>query len=61
MGIWYVTPYREILRVKSELTKQVIGRLQAEEEVHLMYTGTSMYLETRDVKDTFVSRLEEKR
>lgn len=61
MGIWYVTPYREILRVKSELTKQVIGRLQAEEEVHLMYTGTSMYLETRDAKGTFVSRLEEKR
>lgn len=60
MGIWYVTPYREILRVKSELTKQIIGRLRMEEDVHLMYTGTSMYLETSDMKATLASRLSSK-
>ncbi|MBE0495669.1 MAG: mechanosensitive ion channel [Campylobacterales bacterium] len=57
MGIWYVTPYREILRLKSELTKQVIGRLRAEEDIHLMYTGASMYLETSAKKEELVSKL----
>jgi len=55
MGIWYITPYREILRLKSELTKQAIFRLNKEEDIHLMYTGNSMYLQTSAQKDTLAA------
>ena len=57
MGIWYITPYREILRLKSELTKQTVGRLDKEGDIHLMYTGNSMYLETNAHKEAFISKL----
>jgi len=57
MGIWYITPYREILRLKSELTKQCTSRLNSEEDIHLMYTGNSMYLETSTHKEVLASKL----
>lgn len=56
MGIWFITPYREILRLKSDLTKQCIARLDKEEDIHLMYTGNSMYLETSTHKEALVSK-----
>lgn len=57
MGIWFITPYREILRLKSDLTKQCIARLDKEEDIHLMYTGNSMYLETSAHKEALISKL----
>jgi small-conductance mechanosensitive channel/FtsZ-binding cell division protein ZapB len=47
MGIWYISPYRQILRLKSEITKQLIIALDKCEDVQLMYTGTSMFIETK--------------
>lgn len=57
MGIWYITPYREILRLKSELTKQTIRKLDNEVDIHLMYTGNSMFLETNAHKEALISKL----
>ena len=51
MGIWYITPYREILRIKTDLTKQVVEALRHEKDIGLMYTGTSMYLEKNDKEE----------
>lgn len=56
MGIWYITPYREILRIKTDMTKQVIEALRGEKDIDMMYTGSSMYLEQSD-KDELIGEL----
>ena len=46
MGIWYVSPYRQVLRLKSDITKQLISKLDKCDDIALMYTGSSMFIES---------------
>lgn len=45
IGLWYVTPYREILKLKSEVTKELINKLKKEDDIHLLYSASSMFVE----------------
>ncbi|NLC27597.1 MAG: mechanosensitive ion channel, partial [Campylobacteraceae bacterium] len=55
MAIWYIAPYREILNLKSEITKQCITQLNAQEDIKLIYSSASVYLESNRKKSTFGS------
>ncbi|MFV0481384.1 MAG: mechanosensitive ion channel family protein [Campylobacteraceae bacterium] len=44
IGLWYVTPYREILKLKSDMTKEFIKRLNAEEDIHLLYSAETLFV-----------------
>jgi small-conductance mechanosensitive channel len=45
MGVWYVSPYREILKHKSEVMKEIVNRIGQENDIHLLYSGQSIFLE----------------
>ncbi|MDR0761782.1 MAG: mechanosensitive ion channel family protein [Campylobacteraceae bacterium] len=45
MGVWYVSPYREILKHKSEVMKEIVNRILQEEDIHLLYSAQSVFLE----------------
>jgi small-conductance mechanosensitive channel len=47
MAIWYIAPYREILKLKSEITKECVKRLNKEEDIKILYSGTSLFVEAR--------------
>ncbi|MDR3345628.1 MAG: mechanosensitive ion channel family protein [Campylobacteraceae bacterium] len=45
MGVWYVSPYREVLKHKSEIMKEIIARFAEENDIKLLYSGQSVFLE----------------
>jgi hypothetical protein len=45
MGVWYVSPYREILKHKSEVTKEIITRFKNENDIKLIYSANTLFLE----------------
>jgi small-conductance mechanosensitive channel len=45
MGVWYVSPYREILKHKSEVTKEIIARFKNESDIRLIYSANTLFLE----------------
>jgi small-conductance mechanosensitive channel len=45
MGVWYVSPYREILKHKSEVMKEIINKIMQEDDIHLLYSGQSVFLQ----------------
>jgi small-conductance mechanosensitive channel len=45
MGVWYVSPYREILKHKSEVTKEIIARFKNESDIKLIYSANTIFLE----------------
>ncbi|MDR2099403.1 MAG: mechanosensitive ion channel family protein [Campylobacteraceae bacterium] len=45
MGVWYVSPYREILKHKSEVMKEIVNKIMNEEDIHLLYSAQSVFLE----------------
>jgi small-conductance mechanosensitive channel len=45
MGVWYVSPYREILKHKSEVMKEIIARFKNEDDIKLVYSANSLFLE----------------
>jgi small-conductance mechanosensitive channel len=47
MGVWYVSPYREILKHKSEVTKEIIARFKSEDDIKLLYSGQSLFFENK--------------
>ncbi|MDR1007051.1 MAG: mechanosensitive ion channel family protein [Campylobacteraceae bacterium] len=46
MGVWYVSPYREILKHKSEVTKEIIARFKNEDDINLIYSANTVFLES---------------
>jgi small-conductance mechanosensitive channel len=44
MGVWYVSPYREILKHKSEVMKEIVNRIMQESDIHLLYSAQSLFL-----------------
>ncbi|MDR0666627.1 MAG: hypothetical protein LBF71_04360, partial [Campylobacteraceae bacterium] len=47
MGVWYVSPYREILKHKSEVMKEIVNRIMQENDIHLLYSAQSLFLENK--------------
>ncbi|MDR3177767.1 MAG: mechanosensitive ion channel family protein [Campylobacteraceae bacterium] len=47
MGVWYVSPYREILKHKSEVTKEIIARFKNESDIKLIYSANTIFLENK--------------
>lgn len=45
LGLWYVSPYREILRHKSEITKMLIESFRIHDDIKLIYSGESVHIE----------------
>lgn len=45
IGLWYVTPYREILRLKSEMTKELTKKLLEQQDIKLLYSAKTMFVE----------------
>jgi small-conductance mechanosensitive channel len=45
MGVWYVSPYREILKHKSEVMKEIVNKIGREKDIHLLYSGQSLFLQ----------------
>jgi small-conductance mechanosensitive channel len=52
MGVWYVSPYREILKHKSEVMKAIIDRIMQEDDIHLLYSAQSLFLDNGITQDS---------
>ena len=44
ISIGYISPYRDVMRLKTELTKRVLMRFKQEDDLKLIYTGNSMFV-----------------